>query len=219
MRPARRSISGERHHASRYFLIISYILLPLLLSSSSITGGSIIITGRDTTLLDNSPLAEKERLIKNASTLLGSYFIENKGQIPVEDCLFYSPSGDILLLNDGFILRFREVVNADDFPIPQRPYIPANEMVGVGEIRERGVVLRYTFLEANDPTVEGEKRCSWDTNYFIGNDPNRWYTNIPNYREVVYHNVWDGVDVIFRLSNGFLKYDIIISPGADPEEI
>ncbi|RLF73609.1 MAG: hypothetical protein DRN42_05375, partial [Thermoplasmata archaeon] len=128
MRSSGKDSSGDRHNAPRYFLIISYILLPLLLSSSSITGGSIIITGRDATLLDNSPLAEKERLIKNASTLMGSYFIENKGQIPVEDCLFYSPSGDILLLNDGFILRFREVVNADDFPIPQRPYIPANEM-------------------------------------------------------------------------------------------
>ncbi len=219
MRSSGKDSSGDRHNAPRYFLIISYILLPLLLSSSSITGEFPFITESGPTLIDNPPLAEKERLMRNASTLLGSYFIENKGQIPVEDCLFYSPSGDILLLNDGFILRFREVVNADDFPIPQRPYIPANEMVGVGEIRERGVVLRYTFLEANDPTVEGKKRCSWDTNYFIGKDPNRWYTDVPNYREVVYHNVWDGVDVIFRLSNGFLKYDIIISPGADPEEI
>ncbi|RLF55202.1 MAG: hypothetical protein DRN28_03850, partial [Thermoplasmata archaeon] len=148
MRSSGKDSSGDRHNAPRYFLIISYILLPLLLSSSSITGEFPFITESGPTLIDNPPLAEKERLMRNASTLLGSYFIENKGQIPVEDCLFYSPSGDILLLNDGFILRFREVVNADDFPIPQRPYIPANEMVGVGEIRERGVVLRYTFLEA-----------------------------------------------------------------------
>ncbi|RLF70483.1 MAG: hypothetical protein DRN35_04205, partial [Thermoplasmata archaeon] len=141
MRSSGKDSSGDRHNAPRYFLIIFYILLPLLLSSSSITGEFPFITERDTTSLDNSPMAERERLIKNVSTLMGSYFIENRGQIPVEGCLFYSPSGEILLLNDGFILRFREVVNADDFPIPQRPYIPANEMVGVGEIRERGVVL------------------------------------------------------------------------------
>ncbi|HEX7604193.1 MAG TPA: SBBP repeat-containing protein, partial [Polyangiaceae bacterium] len=54
------------------------------------------------------------------------------------------------------------------------------------------------------------------TNYFIGNDPTRWRTDVPNFERVVYPSILDGVDLVFHGTNGRLEYDIVVAPNADP---
>jgi hypothetical protein len=60
------------------------------------------------------------------------------------------------------------------------------------------------------------------SNYFIGNDPQRWLTNIPNYAKVRYHDIYPGVDLVYYGNPdkaGQLEYDFVIAPGADPGSI
>ncbi|MGH9938843.1 MAG: hypothetical protein ACREAM_21590, partial [Blastocatellia bacterium] len=57
------------------------------------------------------------------------------------------------------------------------------------------------------------------TNYFLGNDPRRWKTNITNYRKVKYEAVYPGIDLVYYGNGQRLEYDFIISPGADPHQI
>ncbi len=66
---------------------------------------------------------------------------------------------------------------------------------------------------------EGRDQCTWNTNYFKGNDPEKWYTDVPNYKEIVYPELWDGIDLVYRLKEGSIKYDLIVHPGADPSDI
>ena len=48
---------------------------------------------------------------------------------------------------------------------------------------EAPTVLRMKFAGANPgPRVSGRDEFSGKTNYFIGDDPAQWYTNIPMYR-------------------------------------
>ena len=35
------------------------------------------------------------------------------------------------------------------------------------------------------------------SNYFIGNHPEKWRTNIPNYRKVALKEVYPGIDLVF----------------------
>ena len=56
-------------------------------------------------------------------------------------------------------------------------------------------------------------------NYFIGNDPEKWRTNIPTYRAVLYKEVYPGIDIKFYGSNRQMEYDIIVKPGADPSKV
>ncbi|MCD6383508.1 MAG: SBBP repeat-containing protein, partial [Thermoplasmata archaeon] len=162
---------------------------------------------------------EGDRFIKAATELMSSHFIENRGQIPIDNCIYYTPEGNVFLLKDGFMLRFREI--SRDGGGGADPIKPAalNREIKPVSVRERGVVLKYTFVGANDAVPRGRERCSWYTNYFIGSNPDNWYTEVPNYKEVAYSNVWDGIDIIFRLKDGALKYDIVLSPGAEPEKI
>jgi hypothetical protein len=57
------------------------------------------------------------------------------------------------------------------------------------------------------------------SNYFIGNDPTKWRTNVPNYAKVKYANVYPGVDLVYYGNQGQLEYDFVVQPGADPRSI
>ncbi len=56
-------------------------------------------------------------------------------------------------------------------------------------------------------------------NYFIGNDPARWHTNVPTFGKVQYDNVYPGIDLVYYSNQGQLEYDFIVSPGVDPNLI
>src|ERR1700723_839068 len=56
-------------------------------------------------------------------------------------------------------------------------------------------------------------------NYFLGNDPGKWRTNVPTFGEVVQRSVWKGVDVAWHGNNRQLECDFIVAPGASPQAI
>jgi hypothetical protein len=57
------------------------------------------------------------------------------------------------------------------------------------------------------------------TNYYIGNDPAQWKTNVRQFRQVRYHNVYPGVDLVFYGNHRQLEFDFALSPGADASSI
>jgi hypothetical protein len=67
--------------------------------------------------------------------------------------------------------------------------------------------------------VTGLEELPGKSNYFIGNDPKKWRTNVPNYAKVKYANVYPGVDLVYYGNQGKLEYDFVVSPGADPGAI
>jgi hypothetical protein len=46
--------------------------------------------------------------------------------------------------------------------------------------------------------LEGEERRLGRYNYFLGNDPSRWRSDVPAYGAVRYRNLYEGVDAIVR---------------------
>src|SRR2546425_1201752 len=46
-----------------------------------------------------------------------------------------------------------------------------------------------------------------------------WRTNITNYSEVRYSDVYPGIDLVYYGNNGQLEYDLFVAPGADPHTI
>jgi hypothetical protein len=57
------------------------------------------------------------------------------------------------------------------------------------------------------------------SNYFIGNDPKKWRTNVPSYARVKYEGVYPGVDLVYYGNQRQLEYDFLVAPGADPNQI
>jgi photosystem II stability/assembly factor-like uncharacterized protein len=81
-------------------------------------------------------------------------------------------------------------------------------------------VLRMKLLGANpSPRVTGVDEMPGKSNYFIGNDPQKWQTNVSNYAKVKYEQVYPGVDLVYYGNQSQLEYDLIVAPGGDPRRI
>ena len=78
---------------------------------------------------------------------------------------------------------------------------------------------RVSFENASDQVqIVPEKALSSYNNYFIG-DRKYWASNVRIYQGLLYRNLYDGVDVHYYTDGGFVKYDVIVHPGADPGKI
>jgi hypothetical protein len=78
-------------------------------------------------------------------------------------------------------------------------------------------VVRMQVLGGNaTAAVVGEDPLPGKVNYFLGNDPSKWHTNVPTYGQVEYSQVYPGIDLVYYGSNQQLEYDFVVAPGANP---
>lgn len=81
-------------------------------------------------------------------------------------------------------------------------------------------VVGFIPLGVNeDLEIIGEGLQEGKINYLVGNDPEKWKTNIPTYQAVVYKNLYSDVDMRFYGNYRQLKYDIIVRPRANPSRV
>ncbi len=69
------------------------------------------------------------------------------------------------------------------------------------------------------PAIEGKKELPGKSHYFIGNDPKKWRTDVPQYARVEYKDVYPGVSLTYYGNQSQLEYDFVVSPGGDPRQI
>ena len=106
----------------------------------------------------------------------------------------------------------------------------AGSLGGPGEASARGgkaepavpsSTVRLQLMGANTKAeVQGVDPLPGKTNYFVGNDPAKWHTDVPTYEKVRYSNVYPGVDLVYYGDQeGRLEHDFVVAPGADPNAI
>ena len=143
------------------------------------------------------------------------HFTENLGQMPDPDIMFYLSSGNALVgISAGSVIfnlseqsdQATAVISPPDFGMRAMPE-PSAET--------RSNIVRISFGGANLARPEGRDELPYPSNYFLGNDPSRWRTGVRSYGEVVFENLYEGIDLVYHMSAGGLKYDVLVSPGAD----
>jgi hypothetical protein len=100
-------------------------------------------------------------------------------------------------------------------------FVPRHTLKNLGRPAEQQRdVLRIKLIGANaNADVVGQDELPGKSNYFIGNDPAKWRTNISNYRKVQYRNLYEGVDLVYYGDQHQLEYDFVVAPHADPAKI
>ena len=83
----------------------------------------------------------------------------------------------------------------------------------------KGVLVRVQFLDANSVGPVGSAPLSHPTNFLKGDDPDRFVIGARSFREVRYPGLWEGIDLVYRFDQGMLKYDLVVAPFADLEEV
>jgi hypothetical protein len=97
---------------------------------------------------------------------------------------------------------------------------PLHDVRGANETQRPPVTMRLSPIGgASHPRIVAAGRRPGIVNYFIGNNPKGWHTDIPTFSRVVYRNVYRGIDLTFYGRGGQLEYDWLIHPHANPAAI
>ena len=67
--------------------------------------------------------------------------------------------------------------------------------------------------------LSGEQELQGKVNYLIGNDRQKWHTDIPTFRKVHYDDVWPGVDMLWYGTQTELEYDFVVKPGSEVSQV
>lgn len=81
-------------------------------------------------------------------------------------------------------------------------------------------VFTMSVVGANPaPKITGRDELPSTSSYFLGGDPKKWRTNIPNFGKVQYEDIYPGIDLVFHAIQGQLEYDFVLHPGTSPGTI
>ncbi len=83
-----------------------------------------------------------------------------------------------------------------------------------------GGVIRQSFIETSQNVlVTANKELQAKANYFIGDDPDEWKKNIPLFSEVIYKDLYPGIDLTLYGDGGGLRYKYLVQANADVSSI
>jgi len=81
-------------------------------------------------------------------------------------------------------------------------------------------ILRMKLIGANSaPVLTSEEQLQGKSNYLLGNKPENWHTNVPNYRKVREHQAYPGIDLVYYGTQGQLEYDFVVGAQRNPAAI
>lgn len=144
---------------------------------------------------------------------LPAVFEANQGQAdPQVKFLFRGRGYTAFLTSGSMVLSLRPT----DVKSSQALNVPTSS--SVLPISTTTMQLRLTGAATN-PAAVGEDQKPGKVNYFFGNDPTKWRTNVPTYARVRYKSVYPGIDLVYYGSGRELECDFAVSPGADPNRI
>jgi hypothetical protein len=148
-------------------------------------------------------------------------FIENKGQLIDQfsksrtDILYSGESNDLSFFfkRNGVSYQFSKVNTWKE----KQDLKTKNTLKFPDEIAFSR--LDISWLGANSNTeVKGKEPLNYYKNYFCGylNNP---VSEIRSFNEIIYSNIYYGIDIHYYSNSGSLKYDFELSPFADPNQI
>jgi len=80
--------------------------------------------------------------------------------------------------------------------------------------------VRLQFVGANPNTqVVGKGQLPGIVNYFLGNDPAKWKTDVPTFGSIGYEGLYPGIDLVYDGGASVLKGTYLVAPGANPSII
>jgi hypothetical protein len=167
---------------------------------------SSLLPGNETDFfMDNSFAQEQERIItptKNISQPSPSFFVPNVGQygtnIDFETQRFMS--GDVVFSIDGLTVALptpkQQITAMVDWNQSARSTFLTPDIRDNLQKDQDTSSLSLQFLNTN-PSVEitGTEKSTGYVNYYLGNDPAQWRTNVTTYEGIVYKDIYPGIDL------------------------
>ncbi len=171
----------------------------------------VSLDGADGRSKPGTPVKQSRQSIEERSSGLPLLFEPNLGQTDPQVRFLTRASGITAFLTareNVMVLSRRK--NAGKTGILDRGKPPETEQT----------VVRMRLEGASQTGIfEGLEKTASVSNYFIGNDPSKWVTKVPNYRKLAVQGIYPGIDLVYYGDGRKLEYDFVVHPAADPSRI
>ncbi|MCH9031770.1 MAG: SBBP repeat-containing protein, partial [candidate division Zixibacteria bacterium] len=146
-------------------------------------------------------------------------FTKNQGQWDDKVSFRANANGATMWFSpDGAYYQFTRSIPTDELNADS--VNPMYDRFDREPIQYETMMIKASFMGANpNPRMIGVEMLNYKCNYFIGNDPNEWHTDVPNYSAVLYEQIYDGINLKYYGDGKKMEYDFIVSPGADYSQI
>ncbi len=136
-------------------------------------------------------------------------FIENKKQW-WDGILFKTnlPFGSAFFEKNKITYQFIKEEDAHKFEHP-------HHSVKVGDIIHLHAFSMEFLNENADVKIKGQDTFKEYHNYFTGNQPEHWASHVHLYKNVVYENLYQGINLKYSSIGNSLKYELEVQPFAD----
>lgn len=130
-------------------------------------------------------------------------FEPNRGQTDGRVKFMARGSGYNFFLTPSNALFFLRQADSRDDLVPTDADVFAMSVIGANPVSK----------------ITGQDELPSTSSYFLGSDPKKWHTNIPNFGKVQYEDIYPGIDLLYHGVKGQLEYDFVLHPGASPGTI
>ncbi|MGQ3012229.1 MAG: DUF7948 domain-containing protein [Flavobacteriales bacterium] len=154
-------------------------------------------------------------------------FVPNKGQVADKNG---KPRPDVLFTFDTHDARLFFMKDRIVYALYKMDHVENDRS---RELREKGDIegAKYASLRIFEQRIDMEFKGALPEPGILFEDPQGERTNfyfahcaqgitgVQAYGQVTYKNLYNGIDVVFKLVNGTLKYDLVLHPGAKLSDI
>lgn len=148
-----------------------------------------------------------------ASVASGAGLIENRGQLDAT-VSHYVPGSQVSVYftHEAVVLNVKAASGesqGDNLSVRRTLKAPRH-----------GCAVWIRFVGANPtPVLEARQARPEQYHFFRGKDPAGWVRHVAAYDELVYHDLWPGIDLVYRLGGGGITYEIVAGPGVDLDQV
>lgn len=169
------------------------------------------------------PASDKEGQQTSPSTTFRSssvMFIENVGQWDerARFQIWGGSVGTMWLTKDAIWITIAESLQDDT----KRSQVSAMQRDTHDPItpRARGVNVKLSFVAANPhPRLESFDRLDTHASYFMGSNPNTWYSDVSIFGGVRYVDLWPGVDLEITSEQGEVRQRFVAHSDVEPQMV
>jgi len=153
------------------------------------------------------------------------HFVVNQGQFS-DEVIYYAKSegATIYCTEQGLVFGFA----MECFAMERNDSVIAKDEATIESLHSKNTIITLKFSENSRVKPEAIGELAGKVNYFIGIDPTSWQTDIPTFKEVVYREVYPGIDLVYsgdlsacnaQAGQRRLKYTFYLQPHSNPDQI
>ncbi len=177
--------------------------VPVLATIAAVTFYQVLTSDSEGTVVSSVELAPSSESVHSTPLPVHAERIplastKNMGQWD-DEVLFRADSGGavVWITRDRVCYQFTRRTPEEDSLSDDPRHMPHDRFGRESDSIEQ-LVVNTSFAGGNpSPEIVAEEMSEYRCNYFIGNDPAKWPTDVPNYAMVMLRGISDGVDIEF----------------------